>query len=133
MGVANWQRVIENWPPFWRNRHMFHTFFGNPAVPAGREKLLADSPISYIDKITAPLLVIHGANDVRVLREDSDDVVKELKRLGRPVEYLSFPNEGHSVRRWRNRLEAWRRIEDHLATCLGGRSSGWDYYELMPK
>ena len=37
VGVANWQRVIENWPPFWRNRHMFHTFFGDPAVPAERE------------------------------------------------------------------------------------------------
>jgi dipeptidyl aminopeptidase/acylaminoacyl peptidase len=133
VGVANWQRVIENWPPFWRNRHMFHTFFGNPAVPAERAKLLADSPISHVDKITAPLLVIHGANDIRVLREDSDDVVRELQRLGRPVSYLSFPNEGHSVRRWRNRLEMWRRVEDHLASCLGGRSSGWDYYELMPK
>lgn len=133
VGVANWQRVIENWPPFWRNRHMFHTFFGDPAVPAEREKLLADSPVSHIDRITAPLLVIHGANDIRVLRQDSDDVVTRLQQLGRPVQYVSFPNEGHSVRRWRNRLEMWRRIEDQLATCLGGRSSGWDYYELMPK
>jgi dipeptidyl aminopeptidase/acylaminoacyl peptidase len=56
-----------------------------------------------------------------------------LQKLGRRVDYLSFSNEGHSVLRWRNRLEMWRRIEDHLAGCLGGRSAGWDLYELMPR
>jgi dipeptidyl aminopeptidase/acylaminoacyl peptidase len=133
VGVANWARVIENWPPFWRNRHMFHAFYGDPRDPQQRERMLANSPVSHLDKITAPLLVIHGANDIRVLREDSDDVVAGLRALGRPVEYLSFPDEGHSVRRWRNRMELWRRVEDHLATCLGGRSAGWDFYELMPR
>ncbi len=133
VGVANWARVIENWPPFWRNRHMFTTFFGNPAVPAERERMLAQSPISHVKDMTAPMLVVHGANDIRVLRQDSDEVVTALQKLGRPVEYLSFPNEGHSVRRWRNRLEMWRRVEEHLAGCLGGRSAGWDYYELMPR
>jgi len=132
-GVANWPRVIENWPPFWRNRHVFETFYGNVKVPAEREKMLALSPISQIDRIAAPLLVIHGSNDIRVLKQDSDDVVAELRRLGRPVDYLLFDNEGHSVRRWRNKLEMYRRIEDTLAGCLGGRSSGFDYYQLMPR
>ncbi|RYF15174.1 MAG: S9 family peptidase [Comamonadaceae bacterium] len=133
VGVANWPRVIENWPPFWRNRHMFHAFYGDPKDPQQRARMLANSPISHLNKITAPLLVIHGANDIRVLREDSDEVVAGLRALGRPVEYLSFPDEGHSVRRWRNRMELWRRVEDHLSTCLGGRSAGWDFYELMPR
>jgi dipeptidyl aminopeptidase/acylaminoacyl peptidase len=133
VGVANWARVIENWPAFWRNRHMFHAFYGDPRDPQQRERMLANSPVSHLDKITAPLLVIHGANDIRVLRQDSDEVVASLRALGRPVEYLSFPDEGHSVRRWRNRVELWRRVEDHLATCLGGRSAGWDFYELMPR
>ena len=133
VGVANWARVIENWPPFWRNRHMFIAFYGDPSVPAERESMLAQSPISHVQSITAPMLVIHGANDIRVLRQDSDEVVEALRKLGRPVDYLSFPDEGHSVRRWRNRLEMWRRIEDHLAGCLGGRSAGWDFFELMPR
>jgi len=133
VGVANWARVIENWPPFWRNRHMFHAFYGDPKDPDQRARMVANSPVSHLDKITQPLLVIHGANDIRVLRQDSDDVVEGLRALGRPVEYLSFPDEGHSVRRWRNRLEMWRRIEDTLATCLGGRSAGWDFYQLMPR
>lgn len=133
VGVANWPRVIENWPPFWRNRHYFALFFGDVNKPEERARMLQDSPISQIDRITAPLLVIHGANDVRVLRQDSDDVVATLQKLGRPVEYMSFPDEGHSVRKWRNRLAQWRKIEDTLAVCLGGRSNGFDFYELMPR
>jgi len=133
VGVANWPRAIESFPPFWRSRHYWDTFFGDVTQPAERARMLAESPIAHVDRITTPMLVIHGANDVRVLRQDSDDVVAELRRLGRPVEYLSFPNEGHSVRRWRNRLEMWRRIEDTLAGCLGGRSAGWDFYQLMPR
>lgn len=133
VGVANWPRVIENWPPFWRNRHYFARFFGDVNKPDERAQMLADSPISQIDRITAPLLVIHGGNDVRVLRQDSDDVVAELRRLGRPVEFLGFPDEGHGVRKWRNRLAQSRKIEDTLATCLGGRSNGFDFYELMPR
>lgn len=133
VGVADWARVIENWPPFWRNRHMFHAFYGDPKDPQQRALMLANSPVSHLDKITAPLLVIHGANDIRVLRQDSDDVVTALRAKGRPVEYLLFPDEGHAVRRWRNRLEMWRRIEDTLSSCLGGRSAGWDFYELMPR
>lgn len=133
VGVANWPRVIENWPPFWRNRHYFAMTFGDVGKPDERAEMLANSPISNIDRITAPLLVIHGGNDVRVLRQDSDDVVAELRRLGRPVQYMTFPDEGHSVRKWRNRLALWREVEDTLATCLAGRSNGFDYYELMPR
>jgi dipeptidyl aminopeptidase/acylaminoacyl peptidase len=133
VGVANWPRVIENWPPFWRNRHYFAMTFGDVEEPAERAEMLANSPISQIDRITAPLLVIHGSNDVRVLRQDSDDVVAELRRLGRPVQYMTFADEGHSVRKWRNRLALWREVEDTLASCLGGRSNGFDFYQLMPR
>jgi dipeptidyl aminopeptidase/acylaminoacyl peptidase len=112
---------------------MFHAFYGDPADPQQRAQMLANSPVSHLERITAPLLVIHGANDIRVLRQDSDDVVAGLRAMGRPVDYLLFADEGHSIRRWRNRLEMWRRVEDTLASCLGGRSAGWDYYELMPR
>ena len=49
------------------------------------------------------------------------------------MEYLLFADEGHSISKWRNRLTMWRTIEDKLATCLGGRSAGFDVYELMPR
>ena len=56
-----------------------------------------------------------------------------LQKLGRPVEYLLFADEGHSISKWRNRLAMWRTIEDKLAVCLGERSAGFDYYQLMPR
>ena len=61
-----------------------------------------------------------------------NDVVAALRARGHPVEYLVFPDEGHSTRKWRNRLEQSRRVEDFLSQCLGGRSAGWDFYQLMP-
>lgn len=133
VGVANWPRVVDNWPSFWRSRHIFGRFYGDVNKPEDRAQMLANSPISHLDKITAPMLVVQGGNDIRVLRQDSDDVVAGLQKLGRPVQYLVFPDEGHSISKWRNRLAMWRTIEDKLAGCLGGRSAGFDYYQLMPR
>jgi dipeptidyl aminopeptidase/acylaminoacyl peptidase len=133
VGVADWPRLMDAWPPFWRNRHMFNRFYGDVRKPEERARMLASSPVSHLDKITAPLLVIHGANDIRVLRQDSDDVVAALRARNHPVEYLLFSDEGHSISKWRNRLAMWRSIEDTLATCLGGRSAGFDFYQLMPR
>ena len=133
VGVANWPRVVDNWPPFWRNRHVFARTFGDVNKPEDRAQMLANSPVSQLEKITAPMLVIHGSNDIRVLKQDSDDVVSSLQKLGRPVDYLLFADEGHSISKWRNRLAMWRTIEDKLAGCLGGRSAGFDFYQLMPR
>ena len=133
MGAANWPRLIESWPAFWRNRHHFARTYGDVNVPAERAEMLRNSPVSYLDQIEAPLLVIHGANDIRVLKQDSDDVVNTLRQRGRPVTYLLFNNEGHAISKWRNRLAMWRETEDFLAQCLGGRSAGFDYYQLMPR
>jgi dipeptidyl aminopeptidase/acylaminoacyl peptidase len=73
--------------------------------------------------------VIHGQNDVRVARQDSDDVVAGLKARGAPVDYLLLENEGHTVREWRNQLLVWRKTESFLASCLGGRTGGPDPIE----
>ena len=133
VGAANWPRLIESWPAFWRDRHYFARTFGDVNQPAERAEMLRNSPVSYLDQISAPLLVIHGANDIRVLRQDSDDVVAGLRQRGTPVQYLLFDNEGHSISKWRNRLTMWREVEDFLADCLGGRSGGFDAYQLMPR
>ena len=132
VGVADWPRLMDHWPAFWRNRHMFVRYYGDPSDPVQRAQMRERSPIAHLDRIRAPLLVIHGANDIRVLKNDSDDVVASLRARGHAVDYLVFPDEGHSTRKWRNRLEQSRRIEDFLSQCLGGRSAGWDFYQLMP-
>jgi dipeptidyl aminopeptidase/acylaminoacyl peptidase len=134
VGVANWPRAIESFPPYWRySRPYMNRMYGDMNDPAARAQALANSPISHIDKIDVPLLVIHGANDVRVIKEDSDDVVAALQKLSRPVQYMVFNDEGHSISKWRNRLAMSRAIEDHFAACLGGRSNGFDWFELMPR
>lgn len=134
VGVANWPRAIESFPPYWRYSRIYtNRMYGDINKPEERAQIMANSPISHIDKITVPLLVVHGANDVRVIKQDSDDVVAALKGLGRPVEYMVFNDEGHSISKWRNRLALSRKIEDSLAACLGGRSNGFDFYELMPR
>jgi dipeptidyl aminopeptidase/acylaminoacyl peptidase len=112
---------------------VFARTYGDVNKPEDRAQMLANSPVSHLDKITAPMLVIHGGNDIRVLKQDSDDVVAGLQKLGRPVEYLLFADEGHSISKWPNRLAMWRKIEDTLATCLGGRNAGFDFYQLMPR
>ena len=133
VGVANWARALTSFPAYWRGEHYWRRFVGDVNQPAERAEMLRNSPVSYLDQIRAPLLVVHGANDIRVLRQDSDDVVQALRERGHPVNYLLFPNEGHSISKWRNRLAMWREIEDFFADCLGGRSAGFDYYQLMPR
>ncbi|RJR53388.1 MAG: hypothetical protein C4576_01605 [Desulfobacteraceae bacterium] len=128
---SNWPRIIENLPPYWRIRHYFEWFYGRPENPIEREEMWQGSPLSRIGEITAPLLVIYGVNDVRVIKQDSEDVVSELQKLDRPVRYMVFENEGHQVRRWQNRLAMWRAIEDFLAEHLGGRSGGFDFRQLV--
>jgi dipeptidyl aminopeptidase/acylaminoacyl peptidase len=133
VGIADWQRWLDEKPPYWHNQmHWWTLFLGASDDPADRKRLRDESPISRIENIRAPLLVIHGANDVRVAKQDSDEVVATLQQLGRPVEYLVFADEGHSIRRWQNRLKTWRAIEDFYAGCLGGRSGGFDAYQLLP-
>ena len=123
VGVANWARALESFPPYWKPAtHLYHRFYGDPSNPAERAQLDSQSPMHQITKISVPLLVMHGANDVRVMKQDSDDVVAALKTAGKPVDYLLFSDEGHSIRRWQNRVSLYQRTESFLASCLGGRT-----------
>jgi dipeptidyl aminopeptidase/acylaminoacyl peptidase len=82
------------------------------------------SPLTRVDAIRAPLLVIHGANDVRVRRDHSDRIVAALKARKRDVEYILFADEGHGINRTTNRLLYIRAVERFLARHLGGRDGG---------
>lgn len=90
----------------------------------------AKSPLFRADQITRPLLIVQGANDVRSTQLESDQMVAALQMAGKEVEYILFPNEGHSLTHLKNVLVFVRKMEDFLAEHLGGRSAGFDYYEL---
>ena len=80
------------------------------------------SPINFVDRIQAPLLVVHGANDPRVKQSESDRIVMALRDKGRPVEYLVAPDEGHGFRAPENRLALAVAMEKFLKKYLGGRA-----------
>ena len=79
------------------------------------------SPITMVDRIRTPLLVAQGANDVRVVQAESDNLVAPLRERGVPVEYLLAEDEGHGFENAENQVLLHRAIERHLAAHLGGR------------
>jgi dienelactone hydrolase len=132
VGVADWPRTIDAWPTHWARRSWAARFYGRTSDPAERAEMLRQSPITAIDRIDVPLLVAHGERDIRVRQQDSVDVVRALRASGRPVRFLSFPDAGHTIGAWPDRLALAREIEDHFANCLGGARAGLDLYELIP-
>lgn len=101
---------------------------GNPETEEGRRQLEARSPLNFADRITTPLLLVHGANDARMPQREADQIVVALRDRGYPVRYLVAPDEGHGFRRAANLLAMYAAIEAFLAEHLGGR-----FQEDMPE
>ena len=72
------------------------------------------SPITYVDQITAPLFVIQGANDPRVVKPESDQIVERLRERGVEVRYDVYEDEGHGFTKRENELKAFRDMADFL-------------------
>ena len=123
VGVADWVSTIEQWPAYWRAGDMgfWSRFYGDPRKPEERKLLAERSPVNHTDAIRIPMLVLHGANDVRVRRDNSDRVVAALRARQHEAEYIVFPDEGHGINGTRNRLTYMRAVERFLAKHLGGR------------
>src|SRR5258708_30578423 len=91
VGVANFVTFLENTGP-WRRR-MRESEYGS--LEHHREFLEQISPIHYIDRITAPLFVVHGANDPRVPIGEAEQFVAALRSTRVPVRYIRFDDEAH--------------------------------------
>jgi dipeptidyl aminopeptidase/acylaminoacyl peptidase len=76
-------------------RHNFLRYVGDPDVPEQRADMLARSPITQLDRVTTPVMIFQGANDVRVVQAESDNVVERLRGRGVEVAYRVFSDEGH--------------------------------------
>ena len=128
VGPSNLFTLLETIPPYWATiRELFHTRMGDPDTPEGQEQLRRQSPFFHADNIKAPLLVGQGANDPRVKKAESDQIVVAMRDLGLPVEYLNFPDEGHGFRNPDNNMAFFAKTEQFLAEHLGGR-----YQEEVP-
>ena len=91
--------------------------YGDPATQ--RDLLRALSPIHKLDRVRAPTLVLHGANDTNVPVIEAEQVVQALERRGVPVRYVLFPDEGHGFRKTANRIRATVAIVRWFETYLG--------------
>ncbi len=125
VGPSNLVTLVKSFPPYWRPllAGTWFKFVGDPEDPAQLADLEARSPINRVDKIVAPLLVIQGANDPRVTKQESDQIVNALRERGVPVEYMVKDDEGHGFAKPENRKDMFRAVEAFLATHLGGRAA----------
>jgi dienelactone hydrolase len=122
VGPSNLITLLESIPPYWEQiRKLFTERMGDPSTPEGKAQLERQSPLNSANKIKAPLLVIQGANDPRVKKAESDQIVIALRERGFPVEYIVAPDEGHGFARPVNNMAGFTAAEKFLAKHLGGR------------
>lgn len=115
--------MLEHRPKYWRyHAALIKQRVGDFETAKGRADLLERSPITHVEHIQQPLLVIQGANDPRVMQRDAERIVDELVRRNVPVVYGLFPNEGHGFHDGSNFDSYAALVENFLAGCLGGKA-----------
>jgi dipeptidyl aminopeptidase/acylaminoacyl peptidase len=121
VGPSNILTLVKTIPPYWAPlKTMFAKRVGDVATE--EEFLKSRSPLFFVDKIKAPLLIGQGANDPRVKQAESDQIVAALRKAGKPVEYIVYSDEGHGFARPENRMHFNAYTEAFLARHLGGRA-----------
>ena len=125
VGVSSLVNFMDSLPAFVRPhlKNSWMLYAGDPDDPVQRADMLARSPVTRVDQIRTPLLVVQGANDVRVVKAESDHIVDSLRARGVPVEYFVAEDEGHDFQNPENLIKMYRLIETHFGRHLGGRSS----------
>lgn len=120
VGVANMFTFLKTIPPYWKPYlDMFHEMVGDPV----KDRALFEevSPALHADRIRVPMLIAQGANDPRVNKAESDQMVAALRKRNVPVEYLVKEDEGHGFHNEENRFEFYEAMERFLARWLDGR------------
>lgn len=122
VGPSNLITLLESIPPYWGPiRAEFMARVGNLDTQEGRTLLVSRSPVHRAGDIRGPLLIGQGANDPRVKRAESDQIVEAMQARDIPVSYLLYGDEGHGFARPENRLSFYAAAEAFLARTLGGR------------
>lgn len=121
VGITNLQTLLESMPPYWAGFAEFmYRSYGDPRTPEGRALLAERSPIHKVDRIKKPMLIFHGANDVRCKVAESDTIVAAMQAKNIPVAYVVYPDEGHGFQKPPNRLSYIAIAEAFFARHLGG-------------
>jgi len=123
VGPSNLVTLLNTIPPYWAPTiELFTKRVGDHRTEKGRRLLEERSPLNRVDAICRPLLIGQGANDPRVKRSESDQIVEAMKVKGIPVTYLIYDDEGHGMARPENSLSFYAVAEAFLAEHLGGRA-----------
>ncbi len=118
-GTSNWLRTIESFPPYWKKSlNHYYEKIGDPRID--QEMLKEISPLFHAYKIIKPLLVLQGANDPRVLRVESDEIVEAVRKNGGVAEYCVFEDEGHGFNKRVNKIQAYECVLRFLNKYLKG-------------
>lgn len=122
-GVTNWLRTLKSIPPWWESfKDALYTEMGDPNT-TDSVRLRKISPLFHTEKVKKPLIVLQGAQDPRVLKVESDEIVEGVRKNGIPVEYVLFEDEGHGFVKKENQIEAYGRILKFLETHLKGKDA----------
>jgi dipeptidyl aminopeptidase/acylaminoacyl peptidase len=118
-GVSNWVRTLESIPTWWEaERSALYAEIGDLKADA---RMLRDvSRLFHAETIKKPLLVLQRANDPRVIKPESDDIVAAVKKNGAPVEYIVYADEGHGFTK-KNEVAAYGAILKFLDTHLNAQ------------
>lgn len=117
VGVSNLLSFMNTIPPYWKPLlDMMHEMIGDPETD--KEMMEKYSPVFHVDQIKAPLFIAQGANDPRVNKAESDQMVEALKKRGVEVEYMVKENEGHGFSNEENKFDFYRAMEKFLDKYL---------------
>lgn len=120
VGPSNLLTLLKSLPPYWESgRAMFYHRIGN--LNKEPDFLKSRSPLFFVNRIKAPLLIAQGANDPRVKQAESEQIVTAMRASNKPVEYILYSDEGHNLARPQNRLHFFAKAEEFLGKYLGGR------------
>ena len=120
VGVSNLFTFMKTIPPYWLPMlEMMHEMVGNPDDEKDSLLLRAASPVFHTEKIKCPMFIAQGANDPRVNKNESDQIVEAIKKRGVMVEYMVKDNEGHGFRNEENRFDFYEAMEKFLKKQVG--------------
>ena len=118
VGVSSLFTFMESIPPYWElYRTMLYEMVGHPEKD--KDLLASSSPLLHIDKIKAPLFIAQGANDPRVVKSESDQIVQALRNAGIDVPYMVKDDEGHGFYNEENQFDFYREMEKFLKKHIG--------------
>ena len=132
-GISDISTMLQEVPVYWTGwPDWYRKYIGDPGDPEDLADIRDRSPLYNAENVQSPILMIQGANDVRVIRDQSDRMVEALRRSGKDVRYTLLDGAGHSLSNmtWQTRILMFRQIERFLAQHLGGRADGFDYAVL---